>query len=236
MPAHIKARRGDIAERVVVSGDADRVRQLSRILKNAKLVNDNRGFITYTGEFGGENLTVACHGIGAPSTAIVVEELIMLGARAIVRLGTCGGLLEKMRIGDVVVATGAAYSGGTLQQYLKGDHISPVPDFELTTELISVAKNDGLKYYLGPVFSSDLFYDDEPNFVRKWSGRGYLAVEMESATLFGLGMLKGIKTACALIVSNNISNNQQIVDAETLRGFANNIGLVVFKSLAKFRL
>jgi 5'-methylthioadenosine phosphorylase len=229
-PQHIKAKKGDIAERVVISGDPARVAQLSGILKHRKLVNENRGFLTYTGEYDGKRVTVACHGVGAPSVAIVVEELIMLGAEAIVRLGTCGGLLKPMRIGDLVIATSAGYMGGTLDYYYKDKKLTPKPDARLTDFLVGSAKSEGIKYYTGPVFSADAFYAEDPGFVGRLARRGYVAVEMECATLFGLGMLRKVKTACVLSVSDNLSEAQPMVDAEALRQYVARAGKIVLKS------
>jgi 5'-methylthioadenosine phosphorylase len=235
-PQHIKAKRGEIAGRVIVSGDPARVIQLSHELKGERLVNENRGFSVYSGEFEGKEFTIACHGIGAPSVAIVVEELIMLGARAIVRLGTCGGLLRPMAVGDLVVATSATYLGGTLDQYLRGRHIIPKPDPELTTLLLDEARTEGVKYYAGRVFSSDAFYAEDPDFVRRWSSKGCVAVEMECATLFGLSKLKGVKAAGALVVSDNLCNKEPIVDARALRAHVKKAGGVVLKSLAMLQV
>lgn len=231
-PQHIKAKRGEIAERVIVSGDPARVIQLSYELEDARLLNDNRGLLVYSGEFEGKEFTVACHGIGAPSIAIVVEELAMLGARAIVRLGTCGGLLKPMAVGDLVVATSATYLGGTLSQYLGRRRITPKPDKGLTSLLLDEARAEGVKHFAGPVFSSDAFYAEDPDFVRRWSSKGCVAVEMECATLFGLAMLKGVKAAGALVVSDNLCNNDPVVDARALRAPVKKAGEVVLKSLA----
>jgi 5'-methylthioadenosine phosphorylase len=230
-PQHIKAKAGDVSERVVVSGDPARVIQLSKSLSDAKLINENRGFITYTGSFEGCRLTVACHGVGAPSAAVVIEELVMLGARSVVRLGTCGGLVKDMKIGDVVIPTGAAYIGGTLQQYVPGDRITPVPSFDLTQSLVNSVKEEGVKYFLGPVFSSDAFHAEDPDFVSKWTSRGYIAVEMECATLFGLGMLRHVKTASALLVSDNLVEMEPMVDASQLREHVDRCSRAVFRAI-----
>jgi 5'-methylthioadenosine phosphorylase len=230
-PQHIKAKKGEIAERVIISGDPARVAQLSEGLKDAKLVNENRGFTTYTGSYEGKPVSISCHGVGAASVAIVIEELIMFGAKAILRLGSCGGFLKPMKIGDLIIPTGAAYLGGTLNQYVGTDHMSPVPDFELTRLIVETAKKNRVKYYLGPIFSSDAFYAEDPDFVSKWSKRGIMAVEMECATLFGLGMLRGVKTASALIVSDNLAEMQPMVDAQVLRRYVDGVGKIVFESL-----
>jgi len=234
-PQHIKAKPGDIAQKAVISGDPARVAQLSTLLDRPRLVNENRGFLTYTGEYEGEKLTVSCHGIGGPSAAVVVEELAMLGAKAIVRLGSCGGLLKPMKIGDLVIATGAGYKGGALDQYF-GRKISPGPDRELTALLESSVKERRAKYYKGQVFSSDAFYAETPSAIRRLTREGYVAVEMECATVFGLGKLRRVKTASMLLVSDNVIEAELIVDATALREYAMKAGETVFAGLRKLKL
>jgi len=235
-PQHILARRGDIAERVIISGDPARVVQLSGLLKRRKLVNEHRGFLTYTGEYEGKEYSLACHGVGGPSAAIVVEELAMLGARAIVRLGTCGGLLKPMKAGDLVVATGAGYLGGTLDYYFRGRKPTPKPDRGLTGLIMESAKEEGMGYYAGRVFSSDAFYAEDPGFVGRMARRGYVAVEMECATLFGLGMLRGVKTASALLVSDNVARAEPMSGAGALGSSVAKAAKVVLKSLNRVSL
>ena len=234
-PQHIKAKPGDVAERVVISGDPARVVQLSDLLRGPRLVNENRGFLTYTGQYEGKSVTIACHGIGGPSTAIVTEELVMLGARAIVRLGSCGGLLKPMKIGDMVIVTRAGYKGGTLGQYFAGKIISK-PNRELTELLKDSVKKRRETYYAGPVFSSDAFYAEDLDFARVSAREGYIAIDMECATLFGLGKLRKVKTASLLLVSDNVTEAAPIVDAETLRESAVKAGEIVFECLNRSKV
>ncbi|MEM1952730.1 MAG: purine-nucleoside phosphorylase [Candidatus Caldarchaeum sp.] len=233
-PQHLKTR--DIAKRVVAAGDPARVVQLSKMLDNARLVNENRGFIAYTGTFQGEPVTVICHGVGGASSAIVFEEVAMLGAKLIVRFGTCGAFIKGMKNGEVVIPTGAAYIGGTLQQYVPDTHLTPVPSYDVLTTLVNEFKFTNMKTYVGPVFSSDAFYAEDPDFVAKWSKRGYIAVEMECATLFGLGMLRGFKTGSALLISDNLAEMTPMVDAEYLKPFVEKAGKAVLSATVKVTL
>jgi len=102
-PYHILAKPGEIAERVIAVGDPARVEQVSKLLSDCRPVNVNRGFLVYTGEYDGVRVSIACHGVGGPSSAIVFEELRMLGAKVIVRLGTTGGFLPEMEPGELVI-------------------------------------------------------------------------------------------------------------------------------------
>lgn len=217
-PLHILAKPGDVAPRVIAAGDPARVRQLAEKLERARLVNENRGFLVYTGSYEGVPVTVATHGIGAPSAAIVFEELIMLGAKLIIRFGTCGGLLESMKIGEMLIATGASYApGGTLATYTQGDCMAAVPDYEVLRALIENAVREKVKFYVGPVVSSDNFYSGiEP--LMRWRKRGMIGVEMEAATLFTIGRLKGVKTGAAFIISDVIGEvYEKLATAEELR-------------------
>ncbi len=141
MPAHIHAKKGDVASRVVICGDPARVEALSKLLERPRLVNTNRGFIAYTGKFNNKYVTIVAHGIGQPSAAIVIEELAQLGAKEMVRLGTCGGLDETMKVGDLVVPVGATYTyGGTVTQYigtaLRDKAMAQTPDYGLTEKIM----------------------------------------------------------------------------------------------------
>ncbi|MEM1631452.1 MAG: purine-nucleoside phosphorylase [Thermofilum sp.] len=217
-PLHILAKPGEVAPRVVAAGDPARVRQLAGKLEQAKLVNENRGFLVYTGKYEGVPVTVATHGIGAPSAAIVFEELVMLGAKLIIRFGTCGGLLEKMRIGEMLIATGASYApGGTLATYTQGDCMAAVPDYDVLKALVENAVKENIKFYVGPVVSSDNFYAGLDSLI-KWRARGMIGVEMEAATLFTIGRLKGVKTGAAFIISDVIGEvYEKMATAEELR-------------------
>ncbi len=204
MPIHIKASKGDIAENIIAVGDPGRVDILAGLLRDARVVNRHRGLIVVTGFYKNTPVTIATHGIGGPSAAIVFEELHQLGAKRIVRLGTTGGIRRDTRIGDVIVATGAAYTTGGcgLGQYMPGICAPTSPDPVLTTRIMMEMDRRGIPYKKGPVFSSDAFYAESPDFASKMEHYGIIAVEMEAATLFALGWMRGFETACVLVVSD----------------------------------
>ncbi len=204
-PFHIKAKPGDIAEKAILVGDPGRVDVVAGLLSDTRVVNRHRGFYTVTGLYNGERITVATHGIGGASAAIVFEELGMLGAKVFVRLGTCGGFKPELTIGKVVVATSAAhYHGGTPGQYFPGICMANGSDPVLTARIMEYLERHGIEYFSGPVFSSDAFYAEDPEFARRWARMGVLAVEMECATLFTLSWLRGWRSACVLVVSDNL--------------------------------
>ncbi len=239
MPIHLKVNEGDIAERVVVAGDPERVEYVSRkFLEKPRLVNTNRGLIAYTGEYGGVRVSIVTHGMGVPSALIVLEELIQVGAKAVVRLGSCGAMVPGMKIGDVVIPTGASYyPGGAYYQYYKEQICAPaVPDFSLLRALVDATEERGLTYKLGPVLSSDAFYAEDPNFAKKWASRGVVAVEMECAGVFLVGLMKGIKTASLLLVSDSLVEDLGFADAKVLNRYVDKAAEVVLDALTKVRI
>ena len=205
-PVHILAKKGDIAERVLIAGDPGRVKLLSTLLDQPRLVNENRGYLVYTGKYRGVEVSIATHGIGGPSLAIVLEELSMLGGKTFIRYGTAGALVPELDKGDYVIVTGASYNqGGLFHQYFREDAcISPTPDFEVTLALYSSFKTKGLKFFTGNVFSSDAFYAEDQEFAKKWSERGNIAVEMECATLFALSKMRKLRSGAVVVISDSL--------------------------------
>ncbi|MEM1603757.1 MAG: purine-nucleoside phosphorylase [Zestosphaera sp.] len=235
VPVHLKIREGWVAERVLIAGDPARVKYLSELLNDVKLVNESRGFLTYTGYYNGFPVTIATHGVGMPSALIVLEELIAYGGKYFVRLGTAGALASGLRIGDVVIPTGAAYyPGGVFRQYYGEDVCCPsTPDFTLLRRIVEVAEERKIKYVLGPVFSSDAFYAEDPVFAKKWSSRGLVAVEMECAGLFAVSLMRGVKTACVLVISNSLVEDLGYASAEYLRERVIDIAKMILEALTK---
>ena len=233
-PSHILAGPGDIAETAITSGDPARIEQLANMLREPKLVNTNRGFVTYTGFRGKDRITLAAHGIGGPSTSIVFEELHMLGAKTIVRFGTAGGLVRGLGYGDYVVATGAAYHRGSLNEYVDDGNLPAVPEIELTCSLIESCRRAGLKFREGLVYSSDHFYSQSMESLEHWVKRGVVAVEMECATLFTLGLIRGFKTAALLMMSNSLVNKAEgeLAPAPKLRPFVEKGAAAIFEAVS----
>ncbi len=234
MPIHLKLSREDIGDPIITVGDPRRSHIISQVLDSPKLVNEYRGFITYTGYFNGEKVTVATHGIGGASSAIVFEELYMMGAKTIIRLGTTGSLRKDINIGDIIVADGAVYGlGGTIGMYI-GDLVSfpAVPDLGLTLDIYRKLKSAASKYnvYLGTVYSSDAFYAEDEKFAEKWSSRGVLSVEMECATLFVLSKLRGFRSACVLIVSDNLPKSERIDSLQVLDSIFTDVAKHIFEA------
>ncbi len=212
MPIHVRANPGDYAEACLLPGDPLRAKYIAEtFLDDAVQRNAERGMLGYTGTFNGSPVSVQASGMGCPSAAIVIEELVQLGVTKIMRVGTCGGLQPDMTMGDLVCAISATPADSTVAHYIGNEPHAPTADFGLVHEAVHQAKHLGKPIRVGPIVSSDVFYQPDPEQATRWSARGTLAVEMEAAVLFTLGALRKVRTGCLLIVSD------VIVEGEFLR-------------------
>lgn len=234
-PIHIKAKKGDIAERVIIAGDPARVKQVALMLKNTELVNENRGLLVYTGKYKGVPISVAMHGVGHPSSMLVIEELIMLGARVVIRFGTCGAMVKGIKVGDIIIPTGAAYHpGGAFYQYLRDNVcMACTPNYEVLKTLAEEAQRAGINYAIGPIISSDAFYAEDPEFVKRCTSKGIIAVEMECAGLFMLGAMRNVKAGALLLVSDSLVEELGYASAEELKGYVDRATKVVLEAIIK---
>jgi purine-nucleoside phosphorylase len=202
MPIHIRAEPGDYAEACLLPGDPLRAKYIAETyLDGAIERNSERGMLGYTGEFEGRPVSVQATGMGCPSAAIVTEELVQLGVKRLLRVGTCGGLQPDMQLGDLVIALAAIPADSTAQHLVNEPHV-PTADWELVHAAVHAAKELGKPVRVGPIVSSDLFYNPDGGQYGRWSDRGVLAVEMEAAVLFTLGALRKVKAGCLLTVSD----------------------------------
>jgi purine-nucleoside phosphorylase len=212
---HLHAETGDYAPFVLLPGDPNRARRISERLDegSVRLVNDNRGMLGFTGTYRGAPVSVQTTGMGTPSLSIVVEELLRLGARELVRVGTCGGIAPGRKTGDLVVATAACPTDGATATYLHGEAYAPAADFGLTRALVDAADASGVPVTTGLVASVDVFYNPDADYAQRWRDRGVLAFEMEASALFYLAARSGVRAACVLTVSDVLS--EEVTSEET---------------------
>lgn len=205
MPIHVRAEKGDYAEACLLPGDPLRAKYIAdTFLDDVEQANAERGLLGYTGAYKGRPVSVQATGMGCPSAAIVIEELIQLGVQRLVRVGTCGGLQPDLALGDLIVAVSAAPADATARHYVGGEPHAPTADWELVHAAVHAAKELGKRVRVGPIVSSDVFYDPDGGRAQRWSERGILAVEMEAAVLFTLGGLRKVQAGCLLTVSDVI--------------------------------
>ncbi len=206
---HLRAEEGDYAPLVLLPGDPNRARRISERFDegSARQVNEHRGLLGFTGTYHGTPVSVQTSGMGTPSLSIVVEELLRLGAKRLIRVGTCGGIATGLKTGDLVIATAACPVDGATATYLNGEPYAPAADFALTRALVDAAAAAGGKARTGLVASVDVFYNTDDDYAQRWRDRGVLAFEMEASALLFLAARAGIQAACALTVSDVLGDD-----------------------------
>ena len=203
MPIHVRAEPGDYAEACLLPGDPIRAKYIAETyFDNPVQRNAERGLLGYTGEYEGRPVSVQATGMGCPTAAIVMEELVQLGVKRFLRVGTCGGLQPDLALGDLIVALTAVAADGTAVHLVGGEPHSPTADWELIHGAVHAAKELGQPMRVGPIVSSDVFYNPDGGQYDRWSSRGVLAVEMEAAVIFTLGALRKVQAGCLLTVSD----------------------------------
>jgi DeoD family purine-nucleoside phosphorylase len=219
MPIHVRAEPGDYADACLLPGDPLRAQYIAETyLDDTVQRNAERGMLGYTGTFEGRPVSVQATGMGCPSAAIVAEELHQLGVKRMLRVGTCGGLQPDLALGDLIVALSAIPADATARHLVGSDQHVPTASWELVHGAVHVAKEIGQPVRLGPIVSSDLFYNPDEGQYARWSSRGVLAVEMEASVLFTLGALRGFAAGCLLTVSDVVVEGEfQRISDEELR-------------------
>lgn len=210
---HIKVNEDMIGQYVIMPGDPKRCKAIAACLEDAELVADSREFVTYTGYLDGEKVSVTSTGIGGPSAAIAMQELVHAGAHIFIRVGTCGGMQTEIVGGDVVIATGAVRMEGTSREYAPIEYPA-VADIDVVNALRESAGALGVTAHTGVVQSKDSFYGQHSpgimpvgyelmNKWEAWKKMGCKASEMESAALFIVGAFLRVRVgACFLVVAN----------------------------------
>ncbi len=226
-PIHLRPAAG-LAERVLLPGDPHRALAVAQhLLDGPKMFNHTRGLWGYTGMAAdGEPLTVQATGMGGPSAAIVAEELIALGARRLMRIGTCGALAGGLELGDVLAAESVLPADGTSTAL--GANGSLAPDPGLLRRLIGAGARPGV------VVSSDLFYDPREGQVGEWVERGAVAVEMEAAAILLVAARRGVEAACVLGVSDVIGGDGPVrADRQQIETIGLRVGEVGYAAVER---
>ena len=209
MPIHLRAEPGQYAEAVLLPGDPLRARYIAETyLDGAELRNEERGLLGYTGTYKGSPVSVQGTGMGCPGATIVFEELIQLGCTRLIRVGTCGGLQPNHALGEIIVALSAVPADSTAMHLVRNEPHCPTSSWSIVHGAVHVAKEVGQEVHVGPIVSSDLFYNPDDGQYERWSSRGVLAVEMEAAALFTVAALRGVEAGCLLTVSDIVVDGE----------------------------
>lgn len=217
---HLQLRQGDVGRYVILPGDPKRAGKIAEHFDHAEKVAENREYATYTGEVDGIRLSVTSTGIGCPSAAIAIEELIRVGADTFIRVGTSGALQPHIEIGDVVITTAAVREDGTSRQYVPLSYPA-VADLDVTMALRQGASKLGVPFHVGIGHCKDAFYTEEANMTaldahhrelwKTWEKANVLSTSMEASAIFTIASLRKVRAGEVLAAIGSTCKNMPIV-------------------------
>jgi len=222
MSIHIEAKKGEIAETVLMPGDPLRAKYFAEtLLANAVCFNNVRGMLGFTGSYNGKRVSFMGSGMGIPTLQIYVHELFAeYGVKTIIRVGTCGALLESLNNGDLVLAMSASTDSHVNKLRFNGQDYAPTADFDLLLNAYQEAKSRGMTVHVGNILSSDTFYHDDDNvYWKKWAAFGALVVEMETAGLYTLAAKFNARALSVLTVSDSLVTHESASSEVREKGY-----------------
>jgi len=221
MSNHIAAQADQIAQSILLPGDPLRAKFIAEsLLEDAFCFNEVRGMLGYTGTYQGKRVSVMGTGMGMPSHAIYVTELLQdYGVQTLVRVGTCGAYQPELKIGDILLAMTASTNAQANRLRFDGCDFAPAADFKLLLAAYQAAQSKGIPVRVGGILSSDVFYEDDPQAWYKWRDYGVLAVEMETNRLYTLAAKFHAHALAILTVSDSLANLEFATHDQRERGF-----------------
>lgn len=229
MSTHIGAAPGDIAETVLLPGDPLRAEWIAKTyLDDATCYSRVRNMLGFTGTYDGRPVSVQGTGMGQPSLAIYVHELLTeYGARTLVRVGSCGSLVADVGLRDVVVAMTACSDSSMNRLRFEGVDYAPAADFGLLRRAADAAEAAGLRVHVGPIMSGDSFYSDRPELTMRLADYGVLAVEMETSALYTLAAKHGARALAVCTVSDSLVTGEHMSAEDRERSFSDMVELAL---------
>lgn len=221
MSVHIGADSGQIAPVCLLPGDPLRARFIAEtLLEDAVCFNEVRGMLGFTGTWQGKRVSVMGSGMGQPSLAIYVNELIRdYDVQTVIRVGTCGSLQAGIGVGDIVLPLTASTNSHVNRLRFGGMDYAPAVDFGLLQAAHAEATQRSDRVHVGGILSSDSFYEDDPDAWKLWAGFGTLAIEMETSALYTLAARHGRRALSVLTVSDNLATGAFATSEQRERGF-----------------
>lgn len=232
--SHIDAEPGEIADIVLMPGDPLRGERIAqRSLADARCHNRARNMLGYTGTVHGVPVSVQASGMGSPSMAIYATELVdRYGVRTIVRVGTCAAVRDDLELGDLIIALGAASDSRINEQWIPGVSYSPVATFEQVAGAADSAARRGLRAHVGQIMSSDVFYHMDAETLIRLEDMGILALDMETAALYGVAARHGARALSVLTVSDRLGPGPAMSREDRESTFANAVAVALDAALA----
>ncbi|MCP9199619.1 purine-nucleoside phosphorylase [Gramella sp. GC03-9] len=212
MSLHIKAKKGEIAENVLLPGDPLRARWIAEtFLQDSECYNDIRGMLGYTGIFEGKRISVQGTGMGIPSAMIYTHELIKeYGVKKLIRVGSAGAFKPDLELMDIVIAMSASTNSSLNRERFRGADFAPTASFDLLIKATDFARNNNIAFHAGNILSSDVFYDEDPDYYKKWAKYGVLCAEMETAGIYTLAARFGVEALSILTISDSLVSKEEI--------------------------
>ncbi|MEK6152234.1 purine-nucleoside phosphorylase [Flavobacteriaceae bacterium 3-367] len=222
MSLHIAAKKGEIAETVLLPGDPLRAKWIAEtFLEDPICYNEIRGMLGYTGIYGGKRVSVQGSGMGIPSSLIYCHELITAyGVKNLIRVGTAGSYQKEVKIRDIVLAMAASTTSSINHSKFKHANYAPTASFELFMKAVQYAKDHQIPITAGNVLSSDVFYADDPESYKLWAAYNVLCVEMEAAGLYTLAAKHGVRALAILTISDSLVTGKGASPEERETGFS----------------
>ncbi|WP_405571661.1 purine-nucleoside phosphorylase [Winogradskyella sp. Asnod2-B02-A] len=219
MSVHIEAKKGEIAETILLPGDPLRAKWIAEtFFENPVCFNKVRGMFGYTGTYKGKRISTMGTGMGVPSISIYANELISeYGVKNLIRVGSAGSYQENVKLRDVVLAMAASSTSGVNELRFGGADYAPTANFELFMKAVEAAKQKNIPIKAGNVLSSDEFYEDNKEAYKKWSKFGVLCVEMEAAGLYTIAAKHNVNALAILTISDSLVTGESTTskDRET---------------------
>jgi purine-nucleoside phosphorylase len=234
MTVHIGAQKGEIAETVLMPGDPYRAKWAAEsFLKDARLVNEVRGMLGFTGTWNGHPVTIQGSGMGMPSLSIYANELIRdYGAKTLIRIGSCGAMQPYVGIRDVIIAMTASTLSTPSRGIFKELNFSPCADWSLLRAAVAAAEAKGTKTHVGGIYSSDVFYDERPDLNEQMTRHGILGVEMEAAELYNLAARHSVRALAVLTVSDHLQTGEALPSEDRERSFGDMVEIALTAAFA----
>lgn len=234
MTVHIGAKPGEIAETVLMPGDPYRARWAAQtFLEGAELVNEVRGMLGYTGTWRGNRVTIQGSGMGMPSLSIYANELIRdYGAKTLIRIGSCGGMQDKVGIRDVIIAMTASTITSPSSGIFREFNFAPAADYGLLAAAVKAAEGKGATTHVGGIYSSDVFYAERPDLDEQMMRHGILGVEMEAAELYALAARHGCRALAVLTVSDHLKTGEALPSEDREKTFGDMVEIALEAAFA----
>ena len=221
MSIHISAKKGDIAESVLLPGDPLRAKFIAEnLLENSVMYSKVRGMFGYTGSYKGQSISVQGTGMGIPSISIYATELVQeYGAKKLIRIGSCGSTNTKINLRDIIIAMSASTDASFNKLRFSGMDYAATADYELLEKAVKYARSRKTPFHVGKILTSDTFYQDDPEGWKLWADYGILAEEMETAALYTIAAKFNVKALALLTVSDDITTGATTTSEEREKTF-----------------